>query len=106
MYYNCIVAVNKTTYFISQGEENNNSSDARKTFFFDFARRTLTPGPQLNVSRTALSCSRLRNPATGTNNIIAVGGITPANGYPLDSTEILDVLTLIWRPGLIFTDIL
>ena len=98
MLYNCIVAINKTTYFIAQGQGDGYTSDARSTYFFNFEKRILTPGPQFIAARHAFSCSRIRNPITGMYNIIAAGGLSPSF-KTLNSTEILDVSTHTWRLG-------
>ena len=97
MNYNCIVAINETTYLIAQGDSY--TYDARNTYFFNFEKRTFTPGPQFITPRFALSCSKIRDLATGTYNIIAVGGFIAFNGFALNSTEIFDVSTQIWRSG-------
>jgi len=107
MYFNCIVAINKTTYLISQGQGNSNTP--RNTYFFDFEKKTLILGPKFKIGRAACSCSKISNPITGTFNVIAVGGMTPIfqsnlesfilTGYLLDTTEILDLSTQVWRLG-------
>jgi len=96
MFYNCMVAINETTYLITQGEGDH--YDARNTYFFDFEKRTMIPGPQFNEARLSFGCSRIRNPSTGMYDIIAAGGASLTYNA-LSSTEILDVNKQIWSFG-------
>ena len=96
MFYNCIVAINQTTYLIAQGE--GDPYDARNTYFFNFEKRTLLPGPQFNTARLSFGCSRIKNPTTGLYDIIVAGGASLSYNA-LNSTEIFDVTKQIWRLG-------
>ena len=94
---NCITAINSTTFFLLKGYTE--QSDFETTYIFSIETDFLHRGPPLTQPRTRASCSRMRNPASGSYDLIVVTGGQDPSGNSLNTTEILDLTTMQWRPG-------
>ena len=93
--FNCITAINATTYFVTTGLMQRNA-----TYFFDLSLLTLTPGPALLSPKYGYACSRMRDSLQSTyNKIVIAGGIGSVLYNWLNVVEILDLNTLKWTTG-------
>ncbi len=97
MLENCVTAINATIFLLLKGYTT--TKDFEKTYFFNIQTMTLTPGPSLLQPRVCASCSRMRNPASGIYDKIVVAGGVDSDLSPIQSTEILDLTSLVWSAG-------
>jgi len=93
----CVTAINATTYFFLEGWTTSN--DLTKTFFVNIETATLTPGPPMLVARRLASCSRMKNPNTGSYDSVVVAGGGDLSYGVMESTEILYLVSLNWQKG-------
>ena len=93
--YNCVTAINATTYFVTTGLMQKNA-----TYFFDISLLTLTPGPALLSQKYGFGCTRMRDsPQSSYTKIIIAGGVGSVLYSWLNVVDILDLTTLTWTTG-------
>ena len=95
----CSVAINASTYFIVHGEQQDGETVSNKTYFLNVETNTLTYGPEILVPRFSLQCSKMEESGAVVSSYVVISGGIGQNAELLNSTEVLDLNTGVWRMG-------